>query len=144
MVTDLTSTWTSQQKQLNTLTGKLFQNGAAAALSKALDTNNSLQKCYLGRTKASADEAFVWRRADCGDAPCADSIGPFAYNKAKGKPVRVWGLLADGQLHNRVLERAEVMDKSLHVEIIELQKVDGLLRILSVGLREVPSLQRAS
>ena len=38
----------------------------------------------------------VWRRADGSDALYDDCVGPSAYWKSQGLPVRLWGLLAAG------------------------------------------------
>lgn len=39
---------------------------------------------------------YVWRRADGSDALYDDCVGPSAYWKSQGLPIRLWGLLAAG------------------------------------------------
>ena len=61
----------------------------------------------------------VWRKSDNSDAMWEECIGPSAYNKSQGNPVRVWGMLADGVVHVEILEEGEAMDTTLYVELIE-------------------------
>jgi len=63
--------------------------------------------------------ANVWRKSDNSDAMYQDCIGPSAYNKAQGIPVRVWGMLACGIIYIHVLDQGEVMDRTLYTELIE-------------------------
>lgn len=73
---------------------------------------------YLGRTAQEAEQAtrgslgpMVWRRTDGSDALYEDCVGPSAYWKAQGTPVRVWGLLANGKLHVTILPANECMNR---------------------------------
>jgi len=61
----------------------------------------------------------VWRKSDNSDAMWEDCIGPSAYNKAQGLPVRVWGMLACGVVHIEILDEGEAMNTTLYVELIE-------------------------
>ena len=70
-------------------------------------------------TQRAALGAFVWRKADCSDAMYSDCVGPSAYNKAQGLPVRVWGVLARGVLHITILPEGEVMNRWWYAWIIE-------------------------
>jgi hypothetical protein len=61
----------------------------------------------------------VWRKSDNSDALWEDCIGPSAYSKGQGKPVRVWGMLACGVIHIEILDEGWAMDTALYVELIE-------------------------
>ena len=81
---------------------------------------------YLDRTEVAHESTLraalgsrVWRRSDNADALYDDCIGPSAYNKAQGLPVRVWGMLACGVLRIEVLAEGEVMDRVLYTELVE-------------------------
>ena len=81
---------------------------------------------YLDRTEVELEDtqraalgSFVWRKADRSDAMYADCVGPSAYNKAQGLPVRVWGVLARGVLHITILPEGEVMNRWWYAWIIE-------------------------
>ena len=71
------------------------------------------------QTQQAALGTHVYRRADGSDAMWAECLGPSAYNKAQGQPVRVWGMLACGHLSIYVLEKGEVMNQELYQELIE-------------------------
>ena len=71
------------------------------------------------QTQAAALGAMVWRRTDRSDALYQDCLGPSGYNKAQGTPVRVWGMLASGVLHIRVLDVGEVMNTDVYCELVE-------------------------
>ena len=73
---------------------------------------------YLDRDDADAESSkraalgrFVWRGSDGKDALYADCVGPSSYKKGQGIPVRLWGLLAKGQLHVTVLPEKVVMNR---------------------------------
>ena len=81
---------------------------------------------YLGKSGINLESAqrtalgaFVWRKADRSDALYADCVGPSAYNKSQGLPVRVWGVLARGALHITILPEGQVMNRWWHARIIE-------------------------
>ena len=81
---------------------------------------------YLDRTNDEAENsqqralgAMVWRRSDNRDAMFGDCIGPSAYSKGQGIPVRVWGMLAMGILHIEILEPGEVMNQDVYAELVE-------------------------
>lgn len=61
----------------------------------------------------------VWRRSDNQDALYQDCLGPSAYSKGQGIPVKVWGMLACGKLHIHVLDPGETMDKQLYSDLVE-------------------------
>ena len=95
-----------------------------ATLAKWAYTDGTVY--YLDRTDVEhkhtvrrALGTHVWRRSDNSDAMYEECIGPSAYNKAQGIPVRVWGMLACGGLHIHVLDEGEVMDTTLYVELVE-------------------------
>jgi hypothetical protein len=62
---------------------------------------------------------YVWRKSDNSDAMWEDCIGPSAYSKGQGKPVKVWGMLACGVINIEILDEGEAMDTALYVELIE-------------------------
>ena len=73
---------------------------------------------FIDRTAEEAEHSkrralgsMVWRQSDGSDALFADCVGPSAYSKAQGKPIRVWGVLANGKLHVEVLDEGDVMNK---------------------------------
>ena len=71
------------------------------------------------QTHAAALGPTVWRKTDKSDALYQDCLGPSNYNKAQGQPIRIWGMLACGVLHVRILEKGEVMNTDLYCELIE-------------------------
>eukprot|EP00973_Karenia_brevis_P077319 10740280-Karenia_brevis.AAC.1 len=73
---------------------------------------------YLDRTdkefaqsKRRALGTHVWRKTDQKEALYHDCVGASSYKKAQGRPVRVWGLLVDGELKITVLEDGLVMNR---------------------------------
>jgi hypothetical protein len=73
---------------------------------------------YLARTaaehqyqKRGALGPFVWRQASGADALYEDCVGPSAYWKAQGMPVRIWGMLVAGILFIYVLPEGESMNR---------------------------------
>ena len=100
-----------KRKHQETLNQWAYADGTTFYLDKTLENNESTQRAALG--------CYVWRRSDCRDALFADCVGPSSYNKAQGRPVRIWGALAQGVLHVHVLEEGEVMDSVLYTELIE-------------------------
>lgn len=84
------------------------------------------QLIFLDRNDVEHEDSFrrslgthVWRKSDNSDALWEDCIGPSAYSKGQGKPVKVWGMLACGVINIEVLDEGESMDTSLYVELIE-------------------------
>ena len=71
------------------------------------------------QSKQAALGTHVYRRADGSDAMWQECLGPSAYNKAQGLPVRVWGMLACGHLSIYVLPKGDVMNQELYTELIE-------------------------
>ncbi len=53
--------------------------------------------------------------ADGSDGPYEDCVRPSPYYKAQGVNVRIWGLLANGQLFVMVLPKGGGMSISKHV-----------------------------
>ena len=62
-------------------------------------------------TERKALGTHVWRRMDRSDALFEDTVGPSEYTKAQGQPVKVWGLLAKGQLHCYILPKGVHMNR---------------------------------
>ena len=100
-----------KRKHQDTLNQWAYSDGTVFYLDRSAAENESTQRAALG--------SFVWRRSDRRDALFADCVGPSSYNKAQGRPVRIWGLLAMGQLNVYILEEGEVMNTFLYVELIE-------------------------
>ena len=48
-----------------------------------------------------------------------ECLGPSSCKKAQGIPVRVWGVLAQGQLHIEMLEQGSVMNQDIYEDLIE-------------------------
>ena len=88
-----------------------YTDGATFFLDRTTEENEETQQAALG--------AWVWRYTDGRDALFQENLGPSAYRKAQGVPVRIWGMLAEGTLHVHVLEEGEVMNNELYVELIE-------------------------
>ena len=91
------------RRHQGTLDRWAYADGATFFLDKATEANESTQRAALGR--------FVWRRADRSDSLYVECVGPSAYNKAQGEPVRVWGVLAEGQLHTYIMPKGECMNR---------------------------------
>jgi len=94
------------------------------SLLKWADTDGTVY--FLDRSEAEHEHSVraalgshVWRRSDNSDALWQDCIGPSAYSKGQGIPVKLWGFLAEGVLYVHLLEPGENMDTELYVELIE-------------------------
>lgn len=81
---------------------------------------------YLDRDESEHEHSvrralgtMVWRRLDGKDSLDEDTIGPSAYSKAQGEPVKVWGLLSMGILFIHILDAGENMTSELYVEMVE-------------------------
>ena len=81
---------------------------------------------YLARCQAQHQDKqwaklgpMVWRMADGSDALFEECIGPSAYWKAQGLPVRVWGLLVAGWLFVTILPEHMTMTAETYVGIIK-------------------------
>ena len=61
---------------------------------------------------------FVWRMADGSDALYQDCVGPSSYAKAQGRPVRVWGMLANGTFSYGILPEGERMNVGNYTKVI--------------------------
>ena len=106
-------------KQQRTLDQFAYSDGTVFYLDRTPEESEHTQQAALG--------GFVWRHADRSDALYNDCVGPSAYNKAQGNPVRIWGVLSDGFLHVHVLDEGEVMDSSLYSWLVEEKFADWML-----------------
>ena len=88
-----------------------YTDGTVFFLDRTDEENAQTQRAALG--------ALVWRMADGSDALHNGCVGPSAYNKAQGHPVKVWGVLADGVLHITILDQGESMSKDLYCDLLE-------------------------
>ena len=69
-------------------------------------------------TSRGALGTHVWRQASGHDALFEDCVGPSAYWKGQGAPVRVWGLLVNGLLFISVLPAGERMNRKWYARIV--------------------------
>ena len=81
---------------------------------------------YMDRNESEAEDSkrrslgtHVWRRSDNKDAFYQDCLGPSAYSKGQGIPVKVWGMLACGGIYIHILGEGESMDEYLYTELVE-------------------------
>ena len=100
-----------KSRQERTLRKWCFSDGTTYFLDRTEEENESTRRIALG--------SHVWRMADRSDSLYRDCIGPSGYSKAQGKPVKIWGVLADAQLHVRILPEGENMNKWWYSWIIE-------------------------
>jgi len=100
-----------KRKHQATLERWAYVDGTTYYCDRTADEHEHTARRALG--------SHVWRKSDNSDALYADCVGPSCYNKAQGKPVRVWGMLASGVLNVHVLDEGEVMDRTVYVELIE-------------------------
>jgi len=77
-------------RTMTTLRRWAYTDGTVFYLARDATQQLSKGRAALG--------THMWRRADGGDAMYQDCVGPSAYWKAQGLPVRIWGLLAAGRL----------------------------------------------
>ena len=107
-----------KRKRQATLDNWAYTDGTVFYLDRTAEENESTQRAALG--------SMVWRRADGTDSLYADCVGPSGYSKAQGKPVRVWGMLANGKLNITVLDEGDVMNNDLYSELIDEKFSDWL------------------
>jgi hypothetical protein len=88
-----------------------YSDGTVFFLDRTQEENEHGQRRALGSS--------VWRRADRSDALYEDCVGPSSYSKAQGSPVRVWGLLAGGELKIYVLPEAQSMNRWWYAWLVE-------------------------
>ena len=112
-------------------TGKLLSVIRKLGLCRTLTTLGRWARSdgtvfYVARTGGEHDQkvraaltGHVWSLADGKDALYEDCVGPSAYWKAQGTPVRVWGLLANGVLFITVLPEVDVMNCWWYEWVIE-------------------------
>ena len=80
---------------------------------------------YLARSateklssKRGALGTMVWRQANGADALYEDCVGPSAYWKAQGMPIRIWGLLVAGTLFVYIFPEGQTMNRWWYAWII--------------------------
>jgi hypothetical protein len=88
-----------------------YTDGTVFYLDRTAEENEQTQRAALG--------CMVWRRTDGTDALYADCVGPSAYKKAQGHPIRVWGMLANGKLRIEILDEGDVMNKELYSDLVD-------------------------
>ena len=88
-----------------------YTDGTVFYLARSVAESLSQRRGALG--------PFVWRQAGGADALYEDCVGPSAYWKAQGTPVRIWGLLAAGMLMIYVLPEGEVMNRWWYTWLIK-------------------------
>ena len=89
----------------------LYADGTVYYIDRTEDEHEHSKRRALG--------THVWRRSDNKDAMREECIGPSAYSKGQGKPVRVWGMLSCGGIHIHVLPEGETLDSTVYAEIVE-------------------------
>ena len=99
------------KQQARTLKKFAFTDGTVMFLDRTEEEHEDKQRRALG--------LYVWRRADCKDALFQECVGPSSYAKAQGMPVKIWGVLADGKLHVRILPKGENMNRWWYAWIVE-------------------------
>ena len=145
-----------KRKRQSTLDKWAYTDGTVFYLDRTAEENEHTQRAALG--------SLVWRKVDGTDALYADCVGPSGYKKAQGKPVRIWGMLANGKLHIQVLDEGDVMNSDLYAELVDekfsawlggcdylVQDFEGCLRseaalaaFKRVGVELVPDYPRSS
>jgi hypothetical protein len=98
-------------KHQSTLDAWAYTDGTVFYLDRTQSENEETQMAALG--------AWVWRHTDGRDALFQENLGPSAYKKGQGIPVRVWGMLAEGTLYIHVLDEGDVMNQELYMELVE-------------------------
>lgn len=102
----------------NSLNKWAYSDGTVFYLDKDDDGAEHTKRASLGK--------HVWRRADRTDALYTDCVGPSSYNKAQGEPLKVWGILSNGQLHITILPKGEHMNRWWYAWIIKRYFPDWL------------------
>ena len=100
-----------KRKKMETLKRWAYTDGTVFYIDRTEDELEHGKRQCLG--------SHVWRRSDNRDAMFQDCLGPSSYNKAQGTPVKVWGMLACGQLSIHILDEGDTMNQDLYSELIE-------------------------
>ena len=95
----------------STLKKWAYSDGAAWYLDQSQHALEHSQRAALG--------SMVWRKTDRRDALFTDCTGPSSYHKCQGTPVKVWGVLAEGQLHVTILPEGQSMNRWWYAWIVE-------------------------
>ena len=95
---------------------------------------------YLARTdneKASSSRGAlgpqVWRQTCGADALYEDCVGPSAYWKSQGAPVRIWGLLVGGMLFVYVLPAGNVMNRWWYSWLVSKKFPEWMMKAMGHG-----------
>ena len=72
-----------------------YTDGTTFYIARTEDENSDKQRAGLGRR--------VWRMANGKDGLWDENVGPSCYAKGQGRPVKIWGIFADGRLEYWVL-----------------------------------------
>ena len=83
------------KRRAPTLDRYAYTDGTTFYLARTEEENESKQRAGLGR--------YVWRMASGKDGLWDENIGPSCYAKGQGRPVKIWGLFANGYLEYFVL-----------------------------------------
>lgn len=116
-----------------------YTDGTVFYLDRSPEELEQSQRRALGKR--------VWRMADGSDGLWDENIGASAYNKAQGRPVRVWGLFANGLIHIWVLEPGDVMNMEIFSELVQdewpelLGECDLIVADFERCLRSEPALE---
>lgn len=101
--------WVSQ-RQRSTLDRWAYTDGTVFYLARTQAEQASKVRASLG--------GKVWRQFDGSDAMFEDCVGPSAYWKAQGYPVRAWGLLICGRLSVAILPAGTAMNRHVYANLI--------------------------
>ena len=99
------------KKQQRTLERFCYTDGTVFFLDRTEEENEQTQRAALG--------SRVWRQVDGSDGLWGDCVGPSAYSKSQGIPVKIWGMLANGLLFIEILDPGVNMDIPTYTELIE-------------------------
>lgn len=88
-----------------------FTDGTVWYLDTCEDQTGQRQRAALGHS--------VWRRADRADSLHEDTVGASRYVKAQGSPVKVWGVLAEGELSVYILPQGQAMNRWWYSWLVE-------------------------
>lgn len=98
-------------KHASTLKKWAYSDGTVWYLDKSDDDLQHTRRAALG--------PMVWRKSDRRDALFSDCLGPSSYKKSQGDPVKIWGVLAEGQLHVTILPEGQSMNRWWYAWLVE-------------------------
>ena len=88
--------WVLRQPQ-SELNRWAYIDGTTFYLARTEAEHTDKQRAALGR--------YCWRMDNGQDSLADRNVGPSAYAKAQGQPIKIWGLFCDGRLEYHVLPK---------------------------------------